>query len=57
MSQSGFERHRLTKEDGRLVEIHSRSDGAYYFVYENGTISRVLKSDLAREEYRLVPIH
>ncbi len=36
--------------NGRLVEVKLFSDGAYYFVYEKGTIFRLTKIDLKTEE-------
>jgi len=36
--------------NGRLVEVKLFSDGAYYFVYEKGTVFRLTKIDLKTEE-------
>ena len=37
-------------QDGRLVEVKLFMDGAYYFVYEGGTVFRLTKIDLKTEE-------
>ncbi len=36
--------------NGRLVEVKLFLDGAYYFVYERGTVFRLTKIDLKTEE-------
>jgi len=36
--------------NGRLVEVKLFMDGAYYLVYERGTVFRLTKIDLKTEE-------
>lgn len=36
--------------NGKLVEVKLFMDGAYYFVYERGTVFRLTKIDLKTEE-------
>ncbi len=36
--------------NGKLVEVKLFMDGAYYFVYEKGTVFRLTKIDLKTEE-------